>query len=178
MSVPSVPSSLALLPLALLLCQCSPRTAAPPARIEPAATPALAAPYGFDIALALSPKARALLAARKEKVVAAAMYYGSPNAAGKAKADEVGQIDMGADRPQADAVDGTIHITGSGLDKSALGDIDGEPMVLVNVYSARLSGPDNLLDCGIFEDTIRKARAAPVAIACKLIDEGDMPARP
>jgi hypothetical protein len=44
-------------------------------------------------------------------------------------------------------------------------------MVLVNVVSARLSSPDNLLACGVLEDSLAKARAKPIAIFCKTLDE-------
>ncbi len=44
--------------------------------------------------------------------------------------------------------------------------------VLINVYTARKTTQDNLIDCGIFEDTLAKAQASqPIPIACKMIGE-------
>jgi hypothetical protein len=43
--------------------------------------------------------------------------------------------------------------------------------VNVNVYSARRSGPDNILDCAFFQDTVAVARQRSVKLACKLIGE-------
>ncbi len=159
----------ALLPLALL-CACQRKPATPlVAPIDMKAPPAPVEPYGFDIALSLSPAAKAKLERIHEKIEAGAYYYGMPNAEGKKHADEEGQIDLGSDKPQADPDATTIHVSGASFDTAKLSELDGDPLVLVNVYTARKAAKDNLLDCGIFEDTVRKAKVAPVNIACKLI---------
>ena len=45
----------------------------------------------------------------------------------------------------------------------------GRPQILVNVYSSRKVFPDNILDCGIWQDDAAKATSLP--ISCKLIGE-------
>ncbi len=137
--------------------------------VDMKAPPASLEPYAFDIALTLSPAAAAKLARIHEKVEVAAMYSGAPRTPKSTMADDDGQVDLGADRPQFEPVSATVHIPGTGLKTANLQDINGDPIVLVNVYTARKADKDNLLDCGIFEDTIRKAQAQPVQIACKLI---------
>lgn len=155
----------------LLLCQCSPKPAPPPVKpVDMKAPPAAVEPYGFDIALTLSPAAKAKLDRMHEKVQVSAWYSGLPNAASKARAEEDGQIQIGADEPVIEPGTATVHIPGTGLDTSKLQYLDGEPLVLINVYTARKVAEDNLLDCTIFEDTIKKAQAAPVPITCKLIE--------
>ena len=57
-------------------------------------------------------------------------------------------------------------------DRSRLAYIEGGKLqVLINVYSGRRSSRDNLIDCGIFEDSIDVAARAPIKISCKLIGE-------
>ena len=43
--------------------------------------------------------------------------------------------------------------------------------MLINVFSGRHSSPDNLLDCGLFQDKIAVAARGPIQIRCKLIGE-------
>ncbi len=167
-----------LLPLALLLCQCGPGPG--PAKGEhgdrvdlvapPPPPPMADTPYAFDIALTLTPAAKTKLERLHEKIGVSAWYSGLPNAAGKPKAEEDGQVEFGADEPVLEPDTSLVHIPGGGLDTSRLKYIKGDPLVLINVYSARKAAADNLLECTIFEDTIRKAQTAPVAIGCKLIE--------
>ncbi|MGQ0671817.1 MAG: hypothetical protein ACT4N2_02890 [Hyphomicrobium sp.] len=49
--------------------------------------------------------------------------------------------------------------------------VDGPPRALINVFTARKTQELNLIDCGIFEDTLEKAAKATIAISCKLIGE-------
>lgn len=56
------------------------------------------------------------------------------------------------------------------LNKAAYID-GGKLQLLVNVYTSPRSGPDNLIDCAIFEDSIDVAARASIQIACKLIGE-------
>ena len=169
---------LALAPLALLLCQCDPGPGTAKGehgdRVDlvapPPPPPVADTPYAFDIALTLTPAAKAKLERLHEKIGVSAWYSGLPNAAGKPKAEEDGQVEFGADEPVVEPETRLVHISGGGLDTGRLKYIAGDPLVLINVYSARKAAADNLLECTIFEDTIKKAQAAPVAIGCKLIE--------
>ena len=66
---------------------------------------------------------------------------------------------------------GTATFDGSALQQDKLGLIQGEPQVNINVYSGRKSSPDNLLDCGMFQDSVVVAAKAPIRVDCKLIAE-------
>lgn len=126
--------------------------------------------FGFAVDLTLSPKAAALLKARHEGIVVSAMYSGDPLPAWTRKADEEGMIDLGNEIVTVAGVAGRATITGNKVLRAHLAWAKNI-QVLINVYSARRSSQDNLLDCGIFEDTVAKAQARPIAISCKLIGE-------
>lgn len=125
--------------------------------------------YGFAVDITLSPKAAALLKARHEGIVVSAMYQGEPIASKRRMAEEDGTIGLGTENVTMTGAPGRAVIAGK-VDLAHVGWVTA-PGVLINVYSARHSDPNNLLDCGIFEDTIAKAQAGPVAIACKVIGE-------
>ncbi len=132
--------------------------------------PALAAGYGFTVDVTLSPKAAALLRAKHEAIIVSAMYSGEPVPAKTKQADEMGEIDLGSENVTIAGMTGQAAISGKGVIIAHLGWVK-VPQVLINVYSARHSDPNNLLDCGIFEDSIAKAQAAPIKIFCKVIGE-------
>jgi hypothetical protein len=127
--------------------------------------------FGFTVAVSLSPKAAATLKARGEGIVVAAMYSGEPIPAKASKADEMGMIDLGEEDVTIPGANGRAVITGAKVIGAHVGWVKA-PGVLINVYSARKTSQDNLLDCGIFEDTVAKAQATqPIAITCKMIGE-------
>jgi len=130
-----------------------------------------AADYGFAVNVTLSQKAEATLEARGEAIVVRAMYSGKPIPSKVSKADEDGMIDLGDEDAIIPGRNGQAVITGSKVIRSAIGWVKAVD-VLVNVFTARRTTPDNLIDCGIFEDTLAKAQVTgPVAIACKMIGE-------
>lgn len=138
--------------------------------VAEAQTPA-AAPR-WQVSVTLSPKAAEKLAAGKEAIVLSAAYYGEPTKAAAKKADEIGQIDLGQEELRLGSAGGTVVFVGKGFKADRLGWVVGrEARVNLNVYSARKSSPDNLLDCDLFEDTVAVATAKPVAVACRLIGE-------
>lgn len=86
--------------------------------------------------------------------------------------DEVGQIDLGRYQVQIPGAGGEALIDGGAVRRGRLAWLaDTGPQVNVNVYSSRRSGPDNLLDCAFFQDTVAAARRQTVKLACKLIGE-------
>jgi hypothetical protein len=134
-----------------------------------AAAPAPA--YDFMVDLSFSPKAAARLQALSEGVVISAGYYGEPTAAAERHADEVGRVNLGR-------VERTVEGPGRALIRppAAMGQhldwIKGRAVrVELNVYSARRSGPDNILDCSFYDDLLTAARRAPIPVRCKLIGE-------
>ena len=130
-------------------------------------------PFAFTVEVMLSDEAAALLAASGETVVVDATFFGDPAAdAGAALINEVGQIDLGRREVEIPGA-GTAAFGGADLRLDRLDAVAGEPQVNVNVYSGRRSEEDNLLDCGFFQDAVGVATRAPVALACRLLSEGD-----
>ncbi|MGZ5852602.1 MAG: hypothetical protein ACXWJ0_00525 [Xanthobacteraceae bacterium] len=135
---------------------------------QPAASAAPA--FGFDVDVALSPKAAALLKAKKEGIVVAAYYTGEPVPAALKHADEEGMIDLATENVTIPGAPGRATVTGNKVNPAQVGWVKSVH-ILVNVFTARHSGDLNLIDCGIFDGSVAEARAKPVAIACKLIGE-------
>ncbi|MCE1235736.1 MAG: hypothetical protein LWW93_05195 [Hyphomicrobiales bacterium] len=130
----------------------------------------------FSVVVTLSAEARADLTRRKEQVTVAAMYSGEPTReATKKKIDnEIGEVDLGHEELTRPIPGGkeTFAFAGKAFDAKRVKWIKpGAASVLINVYSARKAADDNLLDCGIFQDTVTLANSKPIEIACKLIGE-------
>jgi hypothetical protein len=137
------------------------------------AGPSLAAEsFGFTVDLSLSPKAAARLSRLSEGIVVAAFFSGLPTPAARKKADAEGQIFLGNEEITVESTARSVQMTGRVVPRNRLDWVkDRKVEVLVNVYSARRKGPDNLLDCDIFEGEVTVAAQAPVKIGCKLIGE-------
>jgi hypothetical protein len=162
-----------LLALFLLVPACSP---APPADGPTAEAAAPASPYAFEVQLTFTPRAAEKLVATKERVIVAGMYWGSPNAAAKPAADEMGQIPLGEDFIEVAPENATIIVPAANFEPDQIQHVEGAPQVLVNVYSARKVHQDNLLNCGIYEGPVAMAQKQPVDIQCDLIfDENGEP---
>ena len=128
--------------------------------------------YGFRIDLSLSAKAASELARLHEGIVVAASYYGDPKPAFAKKANEVGQIDLGEEEITVEGVAASVDVTGKTFEQGHVKWLaNGKVMVNVNIYSARRSGPDNILDCDFFDDALTLAQQAPLKLNCKLIGE-------
>lgn len=134
------------------------------------AAPAEVSGYGFDVDVSVSPKAAALLNARREAIVVFALYEGFPIPAKRKLADDQGMIGLGNEEVQLPPNGGRVHVIGHSYRRERESWVK-EPMVLINVVSARLSSTDNLLACDTFEDGVAKAREKPIAIFCKTLDE-------
>lgn len=131
----------------------------------------VADPYGFDIEVALSPKAAAELAARHEQVTAYASYFGQPAPGAEKHVDEVGQIDLANQTKTVAANSGAFHFDGPAIDPRRLALIDGTVMVNLNVASARKSSEDNLLACDFIQGALADVRKAAITLHCGLISE-------
>ena len=142
----------------------------------PAASRAAEPTPNFSVVVTLSAEAQADLTKRKEQVTVAAMYSGEPTreAVKKKIDDEVGEVVLGDEALTRPIVGGkeTFAFAGKAFDgKRTKWVKPGTASILINVYSARKAADDNLLDCGIFQDTVAVANAKPIEIACKLIGE-------
>lgn len=164
-----------LLVLALAGCSARPEGGTQPAGGGAAATPSVAAPapqktaHGFDLQLTLTPRAAARLAGMGEKVTVNAMFYGDFKP-GREPAEGADGVDLGEDMINVEPANARVVVTGAGFDPTRLGEVQGSPQVLVNVFTARLKHADNLIDCGVYQGPITMAQARPVDIKCDLIE--------
>ncbi len=131
-----------------------------------------AAGSAIQVDVSLSPAAAARLANPKETIVVDTEFYGVPISA-QLRAKFQGRLNVAPEK--------TIEIPGAGVativvppyDTSKLSQIEGGAVdVAIEVYSGRLSSPDNLLACDVVDDGVALAASKPVAIHCKLISEG------
>ena len=138
-----------------------------------ALSPVDAAPpnYGFTVTIALSAKAAALLKAKREAIEISAEYGGEPIASKGAFADPNGLIAAGTESVTIPGANGSAVFTGKKVQIKRLRWIKGGLSVNVTPYTARRSGPDNLLDCGNYEGPLSAIQAKPFAFTCKVIGE-------
>lgn len=146
--------------------------ALPPA--APVAAAHTAAANAFTVHVSLSPAARKQLADHQETLIVDADYFGYPTVAAqqqKVPGSENPWLTLHQAQVELDGP-GTARFAAVSLDEAQLGLIEKrEPEVNINVYSGRKSSPDNLLDCGMFQDKLQVAAQAGVRIDCKLIAE-------
>jgi hypothetical protein len=138
----------------------------------PASAAARGARSGFTVNVSLSPRAAAELQRRNEGIVVSAMYSGTPTPAHESDGDEIsGDIDLGARDVAGPGRAGPIVVPDTVLRRDRLSWITGEPNVLVNIVSARRSGQDNLLDCGLVSGTLANMAARTHHVLCRLFGE-------
>jgi hypothetical protein len=128
----------------------------------------------FDVKVSLSEAAQERLRG-KETVIVSATYFGYPSA------QAIAEKAYGAEYPWLTLDNRQIELSGAGtatfppmrfdLKQLALLDDPDRPQVNINVFSGRKSSENNLLDCGLFQDTLTVAASAPIKIHCKLIGE-------
>lgn len=158
----------------------TPPSPAPADSAEATSQPAQAAANAFTVEIALSPAARERLVSKQESLIASAEYFGYPSE--RAVSERV----PGSENPWLTLHRAQVELEGAQLDGTATArfpavvldpgqlawtDAPDAPQVNINVYSGRRSAPDNLLDCGMFQDALAVAVRAPVRISCGLISE-------
>jgi hypothetical protein len=146
------------------------------ATTDPEADPSNA----FAVQIALSAAARERLSTQHESLIVRAEYFGYPSA--QALAQHV----PGSENPWLTLHSAQIELEGAQLDGTptarfpaiafdakqlAWTDEPGAPQVNINVYSGRRSSPDNVLDCGMFQDALASAARSPIRLPCGLIGE-------
>ncbi len=131
------------------------------------ASPALAQQITLDISF--SEKAAQTLADKGELVMVSAYFMGEPAKGASLQPDEMGMIYLGGEDltlwPRAQTVTIGALLAGAPVDQVTA------PRVNVNLYSARISSEDNLLDCTLVDDEVAALTAAPQSVLCKLIGE-------
>lgn len=122
----------------------------------------------FELSLTFSDRAAAELAGRGEMVTVSAFFSGEPAPGATLPVDEMGQIFIAAEEytlwPMPQRV-----VLGSGLNSPAAAQVV-EPLVNVNVYTARFTDENNLIDCGLVDGPVASL-TAPQAVHCRLIGE-------
>lgn len=157
------------LPALLVLAACSPK---------PGDAAAGGRHYDYKVQLMLTPGASAKLKGMGEKVIVSNLYYGIAKAgtAAAARAETLGQVTLADNPVEVDAVDQIVSVSVAPLDAARLKELEGEePLLLINVYSARKAHADNLINCGIFDDKLAKAEEATIPIHCDLINPDPPP---
>lgn len=115
--------------------------------------------------------AAAKLSSLSEGIIVDADYYADPAPGAEKHADEVGRIDLGRARIEISGRAQRVHVAGPHFAHSLLAETKGPRQLNVNVYSARHSGPDNILSCDFFDGLLRDAASHLLALHCSLITE-------
>jgi hypothetical protein len=131
-----------------------------------AAAAAGAARAEVVIDLVFEDGAASALKKRGEWVVVSAWYYGEPAKAG-VPTDEMGLVFLGAEEATVFATDQRLVLGGMTAGAPAAWVV--EPQMNVNVFSARMSDENNLLDCGIVEGPVAELAQGVQRIACRLL---------
>jgi hypothetical protein len=128
-------------------------------------------PFAFQVRVSLSEKAAATLQHLDEGIVISASYSGKPRSSAKQHADQIGQIALGAQNVEIPGKPAAVIVNGSSVKRGRLAWIRGPVLLNVNVYSARRSGPNNILACDFFDGRFHSTFHHPVQIHCSLIEE-------
>lgn len=126
----------------------------------------------YKVQVTFTPRTITRLKEIGEKVTIAAMYYGMASKATEdaGKADGVGQVQLDTTLRDVEPQNQAVTFAVPAFQPAKIAQIEGGPMLLINVYSARKKAEDNLLNCGIFDATVSEAGAAPIKIECDLIE--------
>ena len=128
-------------------------------------------PYAFQVRITLSDRAAATLKRLNEGVVISASYSGDPKSSAKRHADQIGRIPLGVQNVELPGRPATVIISGSHVKRGRLVWLRGPILLNVNAYSARRSGPDNILSCDFFDGRLRDTLHRTIPIHCGLIQE-------
>lgn len=123
------------------------------------------------VMVTLSPRAQGELERRNEKITVAASWYGDPLPAAHAQVDETGRVAPGRREWQLPAQGGQVELAPDADTRDAFASIAGPVGINVNVYSSRLSGPDNLLSCDFIDGAVETVVATTRTLSCGLIEE-------
>jgi len=116
---------------------------------------------GFD------PATRATLTTRGEMVIVSAWYYGEP-ADPKVPVDEVGLVYLGGEDLTIFPFDQTITL-GANLANANLGDVI-TPMININIFTARRTHEDNLIDCDFIDGPVADIAGQEPVLTCTLLN--------
>lgn len=131
------------------------------------ASPAVAQETTLTLDIRFDAASTTALQERGEMVVISAVYAGEPAPGNVLPVDEIGMVYLGAEDYTVYPLNQTVQI-GHSLGAAPIGNVLA-PMVNVNVYSARHTDENNLLECGIVDGPTDALSKQPQLISCKLI---------
>ena len=102
-----------------------------------------------------------------EWVTVSAYYFGDP-AREDAPTDEMGMVYLGHE--EANIFPATQRVEIGGFLDAAPIEWVTEPLVNVNIYSARFVDENNILECGLVEGPVAALSAQDQTISCTLLD--------
>ncbi len=102
-----------------------------------------------------------------ERVKISGYFYGEPAPKATLQADEMDQIYLSGEEYTIWPADQTV-VFGQSLVKAPVDQVV-EPFLNVNIFSARFTSEDNILDCDIVDDSVKVLGAAEHVLNCKLI---------
>lgn len=126
----------------------------------------------FEIELSLSPKANEKLRTRKESIIVAAYFSGQPKDTTSKEYMESGAMSLAEAKEELMGEDRTAKFENVKFPRSLYDSLaDKDIQVLINIYSGRRSGPDNLLDCDILQEKMSAVKEKKFTLKGKLISE-------
>lgn len=131
------------------------------------ATPAVAQETVVKLNIRFDTATTTFLQEKGELVVVSGWFYGEPALGNVLPVDETGMIYLGGEEVTVWPLDQTVTL-GQNLGAAPVGTVV-EPKVNVNVYSARISSDDNLLDCTFVEGPTDALSKSPQKITCTLL---------
>ena len=131
------------------------------------AAPAIAQETNVALHISFDAASASKLQESGEMVIVSSYFWGAPISGNVLPVNEIGQLYLGAEQATVWPNAQTISI-GHSLVGAPVGNVIA-PMVNVNVYSARLTSEDNLLDCGIVDGATDALSKSTQEITCKLI---------
>lgn len=134
-----------------------------------AGSPGLATAETVTLNLTFSEPALAHLTLRGEGVTIAAYWMGDPVPGAELPLTEIDTIFLMSEDITLQAGPATVVLGGS-LASAPLDQVT-VPMLNVNVFSARWTSGDNLIDCGFLDGPLAELAAAPQDLICQLIGE-------
>lgn len=121
------------------------------------------------VELAFSDKALAELQARGEGVILGSNWIGEPAEGATLTDPETGMVYLQWEELTIHPGPATL-VLGANLSAAPLDQVV-EPVLNLNVYSARWTGDNNLLDCDLLDGPLSELVGPPHKLTCKLIGE-------
>jgi hypothetical protein len=129
---------------------------------------AVAAQENVTVDLVLDPEAEAALQSRGEWIIVNAWYYGDP-ALDAVPMDEMGLVYLGEEEATIYPVSQRIVL--GGMTDGAPREWVIDPILNVNVFTARMTDQNNLLDCGFVEGPVTELAGAAQTISCRMLGQ-------